>query len=284
MQPSVLTSPQAMRRPVAPAKRPTTLVELVDKTPDLPALPTVALATHRETGKPDATASSVATLVATDPALTARVLRLANSAYYGNARQVAAVSDAILLLGMRGVRNLCLLAGTYPWLQGGLAAYRLAPGALLSHSLATAIGSRAVAERTSEDRDAAFTAGLLHDLGKVALAMWFKPADGVIGSRDDERRVLGFDHGQAGGELARRWNLPQSLVAAIACHHMPVGGLEDAVHMGNYLGYIIEGVEPPVVDEECLSRCSLTLEELPALAASLTPEYIRHKKLAEACA
>ena len=260
--------------------RPTTLGELIDKAPDLPALPTVALATHRETGRPGATAASVAALVATDPAMTARVLRLANSAFYGNARQISAVSDAVMLLGMRGVRNLCLLAGTYPWLKGGLPAYGLGPGALLSHSLATALGSRFVAEKA--DADAAFTAGLLHDLGKVALAPWLRSTD-VACSRDDERRALGFDHGQAGGEMARRWNLPLNLVGAIACHHLPCEGLEDAVHVGNVLGHLIEGGEARA-DAEALARVGLRPEELPTIAESLKEDFQRHKKLAEACA
>ena len=274
----------AARRPMAAPKRPSTLAELIDHTPDLPALPTVALATHKETGKPNANAASVGALVATDPALTARVLRLANSPFYGNARQVSAVNDAVVLLGMKGVRNLCLLAGTYPWLQGALPAYGLAPGALLSHSLASAIGARAVAERTGLDPDSAFTAGLLHDLGKVALSIWLKPADGPIRSREDERRVLGFDHAQAGGELARRWNLPLDLVGAIACHHLPCEGLEDAVHLGDVLGYLIQGAEPPEADPEALARRGLAVEGFDALAEGLKPAFEGHKKLAEACA
>lgn len=288
MQPRHLTPPLGGRPlasagPKRPAQRPNTLAGLVDSTPDLPALPSVALATHKETSRPGATAGSVATLVATDPALTARVLRLANSAYYGNARQVAAVSDAVVLLGMKSVRNLCLLAGTYPWLNGALPAYGFGTGELLDHSLATAIASRVVAEKAGLDADAAFTAGLLHDLGKVALAMWFTPADGPIRGRDDEIRVLGFDHEQTGGELARRWNLPLLLVAAIACHHLPCEGLEDGVHVGDVLAHGLVGQEIPF-DIEALARMRLKPDDLPALVETIRPDFERHKKLAEACA
>ena len=291
MQPRLLNAARpgmparpATAAPARPKTPPDTLSGLVDLAPDLPALPTVALATHRETGKPGATAASVGALVATDPALTARVLRLANSAFYGVARQVSAVPDAVMVLGMKGVRNLCLLAGTYPWLQAGLPAYGFAPGALLSHSLAAALGARSIAERAGLDADAAFTAGLLHDLGKVALAMWFKPADGPIRSRDDEKRVLRFDHAQVGGELARRWNLPLPLVGAISCHHMPCEGLEDAVHLGDVLAHLVEGTEPPEADADALLRCKTTPEELITMAEELKPEYERLKKMTEACA
>lgn len=270
--------------PIRPAKRPTNLSELVDLTPDLPALPTVALATHRETARPGATASSVAGLVGSDPALTARVLRLANSAFYGNARQVAAVSDAVMILGMKSVRNLCLLAGTYPWLSGPLPAYNLAPGALMSHSLATAVAAQAVAERSRLDSEAAFTAGLLHDLGKVALTMWATRSTDVVRSPADERRTMGFDHGAVGGELARRWNLPLPLVGAIACHHLPAEGLEDVTHVGDAVAHLLAGETLPETDSSSLSRLGLTPDDLPALAAAVRPEFERHLKLLEACA
>ena len=291
MQPRVLTPPRASGPgrpatavgPKRPAKRPASLPELVDSTPDLPALPTVALATHKETSRPGATPGSVAALVATDPALTARVLRLANSAYYGSARQVAAVADAVALLGMKSVRNVCLLAGTYPWLKGALPAYGLPPGALLDHSLATAVAAHAVAGKAGLDAESAFTAGLLHDLGKIALAMWVTPADGLLKSREDEARVLGFDHGQTGGELARRWNLPLPLVGAIACHHLPCQGLEDAVNVADALAHLLAGetVEP---DPEALARLRIAADGLPALAEAIRPDFDRHKRLAEACA
>ena len=125
---------------------------------------------------------------------------------------------------------------------------------------------------------------LLHDLGKVALAMWFKPADGPIRNREDEKRVLRFDHAQVGGELARRWNLPLPLVGAISCHHMPCEGLEDAVHLGDVLAHLIEGAEPPEVDGDALLRCKTTLEDLSTLAEALKPEHERLKKMTEACA
>ena len=276
----ITRGPQTQARPAA---RPTTLAGLIDRTPELPTMPSVALATHKETSRSGASAASVAALVATDPALTARVLRLANSAYYGNVRGVAAVSDAVLLLGMKAVRNLCLLAGTYPWLKGGLPAYEFGPGDLLDHSLTAAVASRTVAEGAGFDGEVAFTAGLLHDLGKVALALWFTPLDGAIRGREDERRVLGFDHGATGGELARRWNLPQELVAAIACHHMPCGGLEDVVHLGDALAHALAGGKVPEIDPEALARLRLSPDALPGMLDALRPEVERQRRLAEGC-
>lgn len=271
------------RRPVAPVKQPTTARELVDLTPDLPPLPTVALATHRETNKPTATAKSVSALVSSDPALTARLLRLSNSAFYGGGGQISSVNGAVLMLGLQGVRNLCLLAGTYSWLQGGLPAYGLAPGALLSHSLAAAVACKAIADRKELDSEAAFTAGLLHDLGKVSLGMWFRAEHGSVTNWRQERTAIGFDHAQIGGELVRRWNLPLPLVGAITCHHMPCQGLEDVVYVGDLIAHLIEGREIEIEYPEALERCGIQKEELPELAQAIAPEFERYKGLAGAC-
>jgi len=270
------------RRPSG-AARPNTVDELLDLTPDLPPLPAVAMATQREAARSGASGRSVAALICTDPALTARVLRLANSAYYGSARQVFSVQDAVTLLGMNGIQKLCLLAGSYPWLQGGLPAYGLAPGALLNHSLAAAVGTKAAAEGMGMNGEAAFTAGLLHDIGKVGLATWIPPEQAPVKTWLDERMATGFDHAQIGGELARRWNLPQELVEAIACHHMPGKGLEDAPYIGNLLARLIlgQGAEPD--DPSPLDRCSVTMEILTEIAKELVPEFSRLKAIGEAC-
>ncbi|RYG22383.1 HDOD domain-containing protein, partial [bacterium] len=279
----LLSMNPAGRRPNAPVKPPTTVRELVDLTNDLPPLPSVALATHRETNKPTATAKSVSALVSSDPALTARILRLSNSAFYGGGGQISSVNGAVLMLGMQGVRNLCLLAGTYSWLQGGLPAYGLEPGALLTHSLAAAVACKAIAERTETDEEAAFTAGLLHDLGKVGLAMWIRAEHGSVESWRQERKAVGFDHAQVGGELVRRWNLPLPLVGAITCHHMPCQGLEDVLYVGDLIAHLMEGHEVDVEFPEALERCGVSPEELSALAEGLMPEFERFKGLAGAC-
>ncbi len=283
MQSRILSRTPERPSATRPVQRPTTLSDLIDHTPDLPALPAVALATHRESGRAEATASSVARLISTDPVLTARVLRLANSAYYGNARQVSAVSDAVMLLGMKSVRNLCLLAGTYPWLKGPLPVYGLAPGALMSHSLAAAVASQWIAERARLDPESAYTAGLLHDLGKVALSMWAPRMADVVRSPEDERLSLGFDHGAVGGELARRWNLPLPLVGAISCHHLPCEELEHVVHIGDSIAHLMAGEAPPPPNPEAFLRLGIELDDLPSMAEKLMPDYERHLKLLEAC-
>src|SRR5690242_15728442 len=93
-----------------------TIEEIVKKTPDLPSMPAAAIKVMRETESTTSSASSIAHILAQDQALSARVLRLANSAYYGLSRKVANLQESVIVLGMRCVRNLCLVASTYPWM------------------------------------------------------------------------------------------------------------------------------------------------------------------------
>lgn len=271
--------------PTAPsAGRPVNLMDIVQATADLPALPAVALATHKETGRAEASAASVAALVARDPALAGRVLKLANSAYYGVTRRVGAVQDAVVVLGMRGVRNLCLLAGTYPWLQRGLPAYALAPGTLWTHSLAVGLAAQTLATRLRQDSEAAFTAGLLHDLGKVTLSSWLKNLDKPVLSCEAERARIGVDHAMVGGAMLRHWNLPEEVAVAVERHHYPNGGLSDILHVADVIGYLLNETEPPMGNGDALKRLGLEPDNIKTLVHELAPEHERQKSLMESCA
>src|SRR5262249_891788 len=125
-----------------------TIDDIVRKTPDLPSAPTVALAAMKHAGDPDATASSLSKILAQDQSLVLRVLRLANSAFYGARREIHTMPEAVVLLGMRTVRHLCLLASSYPWLSKALPGYGLGPKEMWIHSLSVGVGARVVAERS----------------------------------------------------------------------------------------------------------------------------------------
>ncbi|MBI3721807.1 MAG: HDOD domain-containing protein, partial [Fimbriimonas ginsengisoli] len=196
-----------------------TLEAILKQTTDLPTFPAAALAVLKETSSADASANSISKHITQDQALTARVLRLANSAYYGLPRQVMDVSESVIVLGTRTVRNLCMVAATYPWMSRPLPGYGLEPYHLWVNSFSVALGSKLIAERTgAAQSDSAFTAGLLHNIGKVALSAWLENKLGSVQqiaqaeglSFDEvERRMFGFDHAEVGAFLAERWNLPK---------------------------------------------------------------------------
>ena len=278
-----------------------TLEDLVRMTTDLPTLPVAAIAVIHETESPTASAQSVATKLSQDQSLTVRVLRLANSAFYGLSRKVMDPQEAIVVLGMRCVRNLSIVASTYPWMSRPLKGYCLGPRELWAHSFGVAVGAQMVAKRgRCADSDAAFTAGLLHNIGKVALSVWLEnKMVGMIEIAEQagipfdeiERKVLGYDHAEVGAHLAEKWNLPVALVTAIAYHHRP-GAIEpsspltDCVHVGDYLamsmglGLSGEGLRY-VFDSASLDRLGLGSDDLDELTLDFITSYNQHEKLFE---
>lgn len=278
-----------------------TLADIVAKTSDLPSLPAAALAVMRETDSPTGTAQSIARYLSQDQALTARILRLANSAYYGLSRQIIDVSDAVVVLGMRCIRNLCMVASTYPWMVKPLKGYGLGPREMWTHSFAVAVGAQLVASRSrASSADQAFTAGLLHNLGKVALSIWLEdklPGMLAIACREGltfdqvERKILGFDHCDVGAHMGDGWNLPKPLVEAMQFHHNPnacdpANSLVDCVHVADYLtmsmglGLGGDGLRYDF-QEEALARLGLTSEHFDELAEEFMVAYEQHEKLFE---
>jgi HD-like signal output (HDOD) protein len=278
-----------------------TLEDIVAKTSDLPSLPAAALAVMRETDSPTGTAQSIARYLSQDQALTARILRLANSAYYGLARQIMDVPDAVVVLGMRCIRNLCMVASTYPWMTKPLKGYGLGPREMWTHSFAVAVGSQLVAQRARTSMsDQAFTAGLLHNLGKVALSIWLEEKLAgmlAIACREGltfdqvERKVLGFDHCDVGAHMGEVWNLPKPLIEAMKYHHNPnacepTSQLVDCVHVADYLtmsmglGLGGDGLRYDF-QEEALVRLDLTPECFDELAEEFIVSYEQHEKLFE---
>lgn len=276
-----------------------TLEDIVQKTSDLPSMPTAVLAVMREADSPTGSSQSVGRHLAQDQALSARVLRLANSAYYGLQRQVMDVPEAVVVLGMRCVRNLCVVASTYPWMSRPLSGYALGPQEMWTHSFAVAVGAQLAAERSQKvSSDAAFTAGLLHDIGKVAMSIWLEnklQAMHTLASRAGmsfdsiERKVLCYDHAEVGAHLGEKWNLPKPLLTAIHYHHQPNNApesspLADCVHVGDFLamsmGYGLGGDGLSYdFQGETMERLGLIVDGLDDLAVAFVASYERHEQM-----
>jgi len=190
---------------------------------DLPALPTVVNSLTTRMSNPKASAGDVARLLVHDQALTARVLRLANSAFYSPKEPVRSPEHAVVLLGLGTVRAIVLKASIF-------SAYELSEAQpFWLHALGVACAARAIAKLAKLGRaDEAFVMGLLHDIGKLALAEYLPKEyqqvralvarDGGL-IRSAEMSVLGCDHTVAGRFLAEHWSLPKDYRDAIAAHH-----------------------------------------------------------------
>lgn len=177
-----------------------------------------------------ATTSQIADALTSDPGLSARLLRIANSPMFGLAQRVEKLSQAVHLIGTRQLRELALAATVVDLVAGG-SGRKERIDAFLRHSTATGLYARAVASRRREANvERFFVAGLLHDLGGYALEL--AATDSAVEARRlasakalpierAEQALLGFDHAAVGGAILTRWRLPPSLVEPVAWHHQP---------------------------------------------------------------
>ncbi len=205
-----------------------TLKELIAGTHELAALPQTTARLLELVEEPDVEASRLLRVIELDPALTANLLKLCNSAYYGRRREAGTVGEALLVLGTRTVVTLAFATSMGKVLRGDLNGYGMAKDDLWRHALAVACGAATIVadEGREELRDRAFTAGLVHDIGKLLLDRilargmeWEPLVAGPPEWLEVERQVAGFDHAEAGAALADHWRFPEALVEAIRAHH-----------------------------------------------------------------
>lgn len=196
---------------------------------ELPALPAVVMDLIESMGKERVGAERFAAKLSNDQALTAKTLRLANSSFYGVQRQVVSVQDAITILGMRSVRSVVLaaaVAGSFKreWCRD------LDFDAFWRHSLGTALCAQEIAAHVGIDAEDAFTVGLLHDIGRLGLAVFscgslgeafrYQSEQGCL-MHEAEQAVLGVDHAFIGRRIAEHWRFAPVLIRAIEGHHAP---------------------------------------------------------------
>ncbi|MGB4219125.1 MAG: HDOD domain-containing protein [Bacillota bacterium] len=199
---------------------------------DLPPLPAVAAKVLEILKDPDADLTALVSIIEKDQALTAKILRVSNSAYYGLVRRISTVKDAVVTLGFNNMRNQVLALSAYSLMQGPASGYALEAGSLWDHSLCTGLCAEHLADTLGYKsiKDEVFIGGLLHDIGKTILSYYVSARFSNILERVDqlgqtfveaERAELGFDHAEVGARVALRWNLPESLVSMIGDHHKP---------------------------------------------------------------
>ena len=222
---------------------------LVRRVRDLPTPNAVAMQLLVSLADEDLSIEQLTRQISLDQGIVAKVLRLANSPFYGLPRRVTLISEAVAIIGWRSVRNLALAAG----LARSFDLSRC-PGfdleAYWRHALACALCAEALARAKGQDGGLAFGCGLLHDLGRVALAS-LVPDDyaralrwqAESGARlfEAEHACLGLDHGAVGGALARQWLLAPALVDSVALHHQPPedgsAPLADLVHVADCVAH-----------------------------------------------
>ncbi|MDZ4722873.1 MAG: HDOD domain-containing protein [candidate division Zixibacteria bacterium] len=208
--------------------------QVVSNIRNLPTPPIVFHQIQKVISSPNASATQVASILAEDPAMSVKVLKLTNSAFYGLSREIDSVKQAVVIVGMEAIRNLVLSASVLEMFKGKNVDEEYQEK-FWRHSLATAFCSRilarAIKTRGIVDPDAAFSSGLLHDIGKIVVCGFLPDAylkfneermkDRVAPNYEIEERILGYNHCQIGTLLTSQWKLPAKLIEAITFHHHP---------------------------------------------------------------
>jgi putative nucleotidyltransferase with HDIG domain len=270
----------------------------IDRVQHLPPSPRLLVKLLELFKHPDPDIDEVTGLISHDPAFTVEVLKRCNSAFIGTEKPAEEMFEAVSRLGFQEIYEIVLAMFA--------AAALLPPGAregahveiLWRHSVAVAVAARVLAQETGESLPAAFTAGLLHDIGKVVM---------VSAQRDDfaqavlnagmfhrpvvvtEKEIFGFDHAEVGARLLTRWSLPPNIVAAVEHHHHPknTGEFERliaVVQLANLIAHStgekltgeLKGLQPP---PPALALLEMTPEKIALLLPAMTDSLERAKKL-----
>lgn len=230
---------------------------------DLPTLPSVATQIYNIASNPESSGTELANLIMKDPALTSKLLKTVNSAFYGNPQKISSVKQAVVLLGTEEIVDLAFglaaakVFDTKP--IGGL----IDPKMLWHHAICTALIAQNLCKSIPAYRDSGvFTAGLLHDVGKIFLIEKFpdiykktysSTAEHDLPLFELEDDHFGMNHATIGRHLSSRWNLPEQLIYAITYHHQPFNaarhsGLAAVTGLADYLYYKAVGKEDPSVN------------------------------------
>ncbi len=250
------------------------MLAALENVDDLPTIPTTLTKVLQVTNRDDTTVADLGKVVIADPPLAAKLLRLANSAYFGLMRQVSDINRAIAMLGFEEVRSLAISVSTFDSVCVSASSDGLFDRTVFwEHSFVVAYVARKLGKTIGLDVEHAFAAGLLHDIGKTLLDRYFPEAFVKVITEmkqsgatfyEVERRLGQTSHDVLGGFLLEKWGLPPELVAGASGHHAPEKGHSKTVSLifwANALAHVA-GFAPGAEERK------LTLEQVFATPAA----------------
>jgi len=249
---------------------------------NLPTLPGMIEQISKAVESKRFSAADIGRLISRDQVLTAKVLKLANSAFFGFSRNVGSLTQALVLLGFDVVKGLILTSSVFDLMK------TKAQG-MWEHSMGVATAAHIIAEEIDmSDQEEVSLAGLLHDLGKVVIRVHMPDdAEAIsalveqkgLGVRQAEQEVLGFDHAEVGQWLAESWKLPEELTEPIRWHHKPEGAKEvplatAVVHLADVLARgwgLGDGIDiwVPPLNRTALARLELSSDNLKNIVRTI---------------
>jgi HD-like signal output (HDOD) protein len=267
--------------------------DLVTSIDSIGTLPTSAAQIFMLVNDPKATPGDFERVVRPDLGLTANLLRCANSAFYRGSREISSVRDAITRMGLRRVFEVVAGSSFARAIPEYLEGYEATSEKYWAHSVATAVLSDRIGREAGFTYpDLAFTAGLLHDLGKIVVSTWLTRHPSVRIARpltlEDEIDLLGTTHGQLAELLCSKWNLPKDIGAAARWHHTPGDAptatlryLASVVQLADQATHVagFGGATSEPLDAETLERLNLPADRITSLVTLSLPEIERTLEL-----
>lgn len=271
---------------------PTQLDQVLERVEGLPRLDDTTSRLINVINDPSSSMADIVDTIRYDTSLTTELLKRCNSAYFGLERKITSIDDAARFLGTAKLMHLVMAAHSHSLFSPPQSGYGLPPGALWVHSVGVAIGSATLAERLKlPDRGILFTAGLLHDVGKIILnelvgEVYAQIIELVRDRRftftDAERELLGYTHAEVGGIVAERWNLPDPIVLAVRYHHEPAAvnppnPIVDVVHLAD-VACLLLGIgggddgQMYRADTEVIARYGLHEHDIEMIGAGVVAE------------
>ena len=238
--------------------------KILKRIKDLPPMPKVLFKARKVMDDPKSGFKEIAKIIETDQAIAAKVLKVANSAYYGLSGMVNSIHQATVVLGYETLEQVITMVSSSSMLGKQLKGYALSAGVLWRHSLAVAMASRSIAKKRAPSMEGdAFSVGLIHDAGKLALDSQILLKKKEISAflennemnfRKAEHEVLGFDHTEIAYDLCQKWNLPDAHAEAMRYHHTPDQSkdnlLAHIVHIADYMAKQAEFGTGPAFNNE----------------------------------
>lgn len=279
--------------------------KILEKVDAVPTFPESVAKLSLLLGDERSGASDFEQVIKPDPGMTANLLRAVNSAYFGLGREIASVRQAVTVIGTRRLFEIVASSSFSKIIPDQIPGYDIDARAFWLHCVAVAVlGERVAGEISQRAPEMTFTAGLLHDVGKIVIGTFLdESAERVMSRMEDEglafvsaeREVLMTDHTEIGAELADRWHLPQGVLNAARYHHTPNDvpddvdqTLVDVIHIADGLAHTIgfgadigglkrrmepEAIERLKLDADVLDRVtSIALDEIHAVAEALNPD------------
>lgn len=192
-------------------------IKIIAKAENIPALPDIAQSLIMLTSRnSQAEIGEITSKIKMDQGISAKVIRLVNSPFYGMRQEIASIDRATVLLGFGTVKNIALAISIDSYYQKPFSMYKTTGQAVWQHSYNTALMSSVIGKHSGQDEDALYMAGLLHDVGKIVMVDFLvKAVDSIM----EERNQLGCDHAEVASIILNKWSVAPVIVDAVKTHH-----------------------------------------------------------------